>query len=291
MPPRCVILHSTLALCNQRSLTSNKAAPVLTYTDVTTCTAIPKSLQHSPQSNLPFIQNCKKKKQCHKMCLLKMCLCGFICVCLNDFVFLFFASSIWVKCWQQLPVSLLFYPLIQQEVAVCCSYIVFTGVASVLCTPTGEGWGMQTTTAQRCHSLLHRSPLSLLTGCNLGIKAAFFPCFSTSPKVTLYSWPGYASLGKEERASLTPLHWPKPSLVVGHGWSSRPAVSPTQKCKNQVWHVTPFLHISNTSAQLENWKRRKRFEDDVWGKNWEAPMRNRVPLTNNPPIWELKVEV
>lgn len=64
------------------------------------------------------------------MCLLKMCLCGFICVCLNDFVFLFFASSIWVKCWQQLPVSLLFYPLIQQEVAVCCSYIVFTGVAS-----------------------------------------------------------------------------------------------------------------------------------------------------------------
>lgn len=60
MPPRCVILHSTLALCNQRSLTSNKAAPVLTYTDVTTCTAMLKSLQHSPQSNLPFIQNCKK---------------------------------------------------------------------------------------------------------------------------------------------------------------------------------------------------------------------------------------
>lgn len=51
------------------------------------------------------------------------------------------------------------------------------------------------------------------------------------------------------------------------------------------------MHISNTSVQLENWKRRKRFEDDVWGKNWEAPMRNRVPLTNNPPIWELKVEV
>lgn len=120
---------------------------------------------------------------------------------------------------------------------------------------------MQTTTAQRCHSLLHRSPLSLLTGCNLGIKAAFFPCFSTSPKVTLYSWPGYASLGKEERASLAPLHWPKPSLAVGHVWSSRPAVSPAQKCKNQVWHVTPFLHISNTSAQLENWKTGKEGRD------------------------------
>lgn len=186
------------------------------------------------------------------MCLLKMCLCGFICVCLNDFVFLFFASSIWVKCWQQLPVSLFFYPLIQQEVAVCCSYIVFTGVASVLCTPTGEGWGMQTTTAQHCHFLLHRSPLSLLTGCNLGIKAAFFPCFSTSPKVTLYSWPGYASLGKEERASLAPLHWPKPSLVVGLQWAPPRNV----KTKYDMWH-----HSCTSATQVRSWKTGKEGRD------------------------------
>lgn len=36
---------------------------------------------------------------------------------------------------------------------------------------------------------------------------------------------------------------------------------------------------------------REGFEDDVWGRNWEVLRENWVPLTNNPFIWELKVEV
>ena len=35
------------------------------------------------------------------------------------------------------------------------------------------GRGRQATTVQRCHSPLHRSLLSQLTACNLGVKAAF----------------------------------------------------------------------------------------------------------------------
>lgn len=58
--------------------------------------------------------------------------------------------------------------------------------------------------------------------------------------------------------------------------------------------MTLFLHTSSASAQLENGERqfiREGFEDDVWGRNWEVLRGNKAPLTNNPLIWELKVEV
>lgn len=58
--------------------------------------------------------------------------------------------------------------------------------------------------------------------------------------------------------------------------------------------MTLSLHTSGASAQLENEEKqfiREGFEDDDWGRNWEALMGNGVPLANNPFIWELKMEV
>jgi len=80
-------------------------------------------------------------------------------------------------------------------------HIVFSGVS--LDTNRRRVGGRQANTAQRCHSPLHRSLLSLLTGCNLGMKAAF--SVSPPPSHCVFS-NGPCQLRQQgERASL-PLH-------------------------------------------------------------------------------------
>lgn len=78
------------------------------------------------------------------------------------------------------------------------------------------GWGGW----QHCHSPLHRSLLSQLTACNLGMKAAF-SLFLQPPPVTLHSRMSHASLGSEERGppSLKTDFFQRRPLVVSEACS------------------------------------------------------------------------
>lgn len=83
---------------------------------------------------------------------------------------------------------------------------------------------------------LHRSPLSLLTGGNLGMKAAF--SLFLHPPVTVYSRMGHASLGSKERRPPNGdqrLLW---EMVVSEARSEpRPGLdSPSVTCDTIVTH-------------------------------------------------------
>ncbi len=212
----------------------------------------------------------------------------------NSLNFLCFSVCInRVSVWQQVPVrDCSFYSQLQQEVPVCGGHIVLTGVGRARWTPSGgQRGGRQATTVQHCHSPLHRSPFSQLTASNLGVKAAF--SLFLHPLVTLHSWMSHASLGSRERGPPS-LHTDQRLLreAATHGQRALQRAPPRiGRTKRDMWHY-PYT----PATQVHSWKTVKSssqggIQDDVWGRNWKALMGNRVPLANNPSIWEVKMEV